>query len=128
MATPGGLRSNLAELGAPLVRVLEAASDQRGESIVAQLRTSQNNMTELLVPALRAHQGPTPPALVALADDSRSQLSRFLDTPARAPEDWSISWAGCGFRLCERLASFLSAGSERTHEWSLAKPGRQRVH
>lgn len=111
---PGRRRSNLAELGAPLARVLEAASHGLGESIVAQLRTSQNNVTELLVPALRAHQGPTPPALVALAHDCREQLGGFLDSPAWAEGDWSISWTGCGCELCER-ARKLPERRLRTH-------------
>lgn len=49
-------RSNLADLGQPLARLLEAASDHRGASIAKALRTADDNVVELLVPALRAHQ------------------------------------------------------------------------
>lgn len=125
---PERRRKNLAELAVPLARTLESASEELGENIVAQLRTSRHTAPELLVPTLRAHRGPTPPALRALAHDCHSHLTSVLDSPVRAQGDWSISWTGCGCEVCERLAEFLDAHSERTEEWPLAKRGRQHVH
>lgn len=46
----------------------------------------------------------------------------------RAGGDWSIAWTGCGCGLCDRLAEFLAARSERSNEWPLATPGRQHIH
>lgn len=125
---PDRRRANLAELAVPLARVLEAASDELGATIAEALRASGDNVDELVVPVLRAHRPPPTPALVAIADDCRSRLTRLVDRPARAEDDWSIAWSGCGCGACDRLAAFLSARSERTHEWPLAKPGRQHVH
>jgi hypothetical protein len=47
---------------------------------------------------------------------------------SRAEDDWSIERTGCGCAECLRLETFLGSRSERTHEWPLAKPGRQHVH
>jgi hypothetical protein len=55
-------------------------------------------------------------------------LTRLVDGPVRAENDWSIEWTGCGCGECVRLETFLGSRSERTHEWPLAKPGRQHVH
>ena len=120
--------ANLADLGRPLARLLEAASDERGASIAAVMRATDDNVVELLVPALRAHRPPSTDALVAISQDCRDRLTRLLDRPARAEDDWSIEWAGCGCRECVRLAMVLRSRSERIHEWPLAKPGRQHIH
>jgi hypothetical protein len=125
---PGRRRSNLADLGRPLARLLGAASDDRGASIAKALRTADDNVVELLVPALRAHRPPSTDALVAITQDCRDRLTRLLDRPARAEDDWSIEWTGCGCRECIRLAMVLRSPSERIHEWPLAKPGRQHLH
>ena len=121
-------RANLADLGQPLARLLEAVSDQRGASITTALRTADDSVVELLVPALRAHPPPSTAALVAIAQDCRDRLTRLLDRPARAENDWSIEWTGCGCGECVRLEGFLKSRSERIHEWPLAKPGRQHLH
>lgn len=121
-------RSNLADLGRPLARLLEAASDHKGASIAKALRTADDNVVELLVPALRAHRPPSTAALVAIAQDCRDRLTGLLDRPARAEDDWSIEWTGCGCRECAHLEGFLRSRSERIHEWPLAKPGRQHIH
>lgn len=121
-------RSNLTELGPPLARLLEAVSDEAGARITGALRAADDNVVELLVPTLRAHQPPSRAAVVAVAQDCRDRLARLLDGPARAEGDWSIEWTGCGCRECARLEAFLGSESERTHEWPLAKPGRQHVH
>lgn len=125
---PERRRTSLAELGVPLARVLEAASDEHGAIIAEALRDSGDNVVELLVPLLRAHRPPPAPAVVAIADDCRSRLIRLVDRPARAESDWSMAWTGCGCEVCDRLATFLGARSEHTDEWPLAKPGRQHVH
>src|SRR5680860_298665 len=54
--------------------------------------------------------------------------TRLLDRPARAEDDWSIEWTGCGCGECAHLEGFLRSRSERIHEWPLAKPGRQHLH
>ncbi len=125
---PERRRANLAELGVPLARVLEAASDELGATIAEAVRVSSDNVAELLVPVLRAHRPPPTPALVAVAHDCRSRLTRLVDRPARTEGDWSIAWTGCGCDVCDRLAAFLAARSERHDEWPLAKPGRQHIH
>ena len=121
-------RAGLAELGRPLARLLEAVSDESGASITKALRAADDNVVELLVPALRAHRPPSRAAVVAIALDCRDRLTRLVERPARADDDWSIEWTGCGCGECLRLAKFLGSRSERTHEWPLAKPGRQHVH
>ncbi|QHK18927.1 2OG-Fe(II) oxygenase [Pseudarthrobacter psychrotolerans] len=118
----------LAELGEPLSRVLEAASDELGTAIAEALQPLGDNVVELLVPVLRAHRLPPNPALLAIAHDCRDRLTRLVGRPPRAGGDWSITWTGCGCGLCDRLAEFLAARSERTHEWPLATPGRQHIH
>jgi hypothetical protein len=125
---PDRRSSNLAELGRPLARLLEAVSDESGSSITKALRAADDNVVELLVPALRAHRPPSRTAVVAIAQDCRDRLARLVDGPVRAEDDWSIEWTGCGCRECLRLETFLGSRSERTHEWPLAKPGRQHVH
>jgi hypothetical protein len=125
---PDRRRANLTDLAVPLARVLEAASDELEATIAEALRAAGDKADELVVPAMGAHRPPPTPALVAIADDCRSRLNRLVDRPARAEDDWSIAWAGCGCGVCDRLAAFLSARSERTHEWPLAKSGRQHVH
>jgi len=121
-------RSNLAELGRPLARLLEAVSDESGASITKALRAADYNVAELLVPALRAHRPPSRAAVVAIAQDCSDRLTRLVDSPVRAEDDWSIEWTGCGCGECLRLETFLGSRSERTHEWPLAKSGRQHVH
>jgi hypothetical protein len=121
-------RSNLADLGRPLARLLESVSDERGATITKALRAADDNVVELLVPALRAHRPPSTDTLVTITQDCRDRLARLVDSPARAEDDWSIEWTGCGCGECVRLETFLRSGSERTHEWPLAKPGRQHVH
>jgi hypothetical protein len=125
---PERRRSNLADLGQPLARMLEAASDDRGVSIADALRSAHDNIVEVVVPALRAQQLPSTNTVLAVARDCRDRLTRLVDSPVRARDDWSIEWTGCGCGECSRLETFLSTPSERTHEWPLAKPGRQHVH
>ena len=121
-------RSNLADLGQPLARLLEAVSDERGARIAEALRAADTHVVELLVPALRAHRPPSTDTLVAVALDCRDRLTRLIDSPARAEDDWSIEWTGCGCAECVRLETFLRSESARAHDWPLAKPGRQHVH
>lgn len=121
-------RSNLADLGRPLATLLECASDERGASFAKALQAMDDTVVELLVPALRAHRLPSTDTLVAVAQDCRDRLTRLVERPARAKDDWSIAWTGCGCGECVRLETFLGSRSERTHEWPLAKPGRQHVH
>jgi hypothetical protein len=49
-------RSNLTELGGPLARLLESASDEMSARVTTSLRAADGNVVELLVPALRAHR------------------------------------------------------------------------
>lgn len=125
---PERRKTQLTELGAPLARLLEAASDELGATIAEALRNSGGSASELLIPVLRAYQPLPTPALVTIARDCRNRLTRFVDSPPRAEGDWSIAWAGCGCDVCDRLTEFLAARSERNHEWPLAKRGRQHVH
>ena len=119
---------HLAELGVPLARVLEAASDELGAAIAEALRAAGDKVVELLVPVLRAHRPPPTPPCVAIAHELPGPANR-----TRRP-----SGAGRG-RLVDRLGRMRlqpvrsargvpGARSERTHEWPLAKPGRQHVH
>lgn len=125
---PDRRRANLAELGWPLARLLESVSDKRGATITEALRAADNNVVELLVPTLRASRPASTDTLATLSQDCRDRLARLVDSPARAGDDWSIAWTGCGCGECVRLETFLRSRAERTHEWPLAKPGRQHVH
>lgn len=118
----------LAGLGQPLARLLEAVSDEGGVRIGAELRAQDDNVTELLMATLRAQHQPARAAFYAMADDVSPRLQRILDAPGRDDDDWSITWAGCGCEVCQRLEYFLASPSERTLEWPLAKRGRQHVH
>lgn len=125
---PGRRRTVLAGLGAPLAVLLDAGSAELNSTIVEALRGSEDVVVELLVPTLRAHQPELSPARFAIARDCRTRLARLLDRPARAEDDWSISWTGCGCEVCGRLTDFLAGAAEHTLDWPLATPGRQYVH
>ena len=125
---PGRRSAQLTEIGVPLARVLEAASDELGATIAEALAAWDDNVVGLLIPVLRAHRLPPTSALVGIAHDCRTRLTRLVERPARDGDDWSIAWAGCGCEVCDRLAEFLQARTRRTLEWPLAKPGRQHVH
>lgn len=118
----------LSELGAPLARVLECASDDLGATVVDALPAADDRGIALLIAALRAHQPPTPAAILALARTCRDGLETLLAGPVRAAGDWSIDWTGCGCADCEHLATFLGSATELTEAWPLAKPRRQHVH
>ncbi|MDQ1246823.1 MAG: hypothetical protein QG597_1191, partial [Actinomycetota bacterium] len=115
---------DLFALGLPLARLLEAVSDPVGVRIIAELRTLDDNVMELLVAILRAHRPPARAAIRAIADDCCERVTRLVEAPVHTPDD-STSWTGCGCELCLRLASFLAAPSERTLTWQLATPGRE---
>ncbi|MBU1800870.1 2OG-Fe(II) oxygenase [Nocardioides sp.] len=123
----GRRSSNLAELAVPLARLLESVSDERGASIAEALDAMDDNVVELLVPALQENCATTRATTLNIAEAVRDRLSRLLERPARAADDWSIAWTGCGCDHCLRLEEFLGS-PERRHEWPLAKPGRQHVH
>lgn len=126
---PERRRSNLADLGQPLAGLLAVVSDDLGVIIAETLRSADDNIVEVLVPALRTLlQLPSTNTVTAVARDCRDRLTRLVDSPVRAQDDWSIEWTGCGCGECDRLEGFLRSRSERTHEWPLAKPGRQHVH
>ncbi|MCU6482129.1 2OG-Fe(II) oxygenase [Arthrobacter sp. A2-55] len=125
---PGRRREYLGDLGEPLARTLEAASGELGAAIAEFLQPLGGAAVELLVPVLRALRLPPTPAVLAIANNCRERLSLLAGQPARTADDWSIAWTGCGCGLCDRLAGFLSAPTEHTHEWPLATPGRQHVH
>lgn len=125
---PTQRREYLGDLGEPLARELEAASDTLGAEIIEALQPLGEAAVELLVPVLRAFRLPPTQAKISIAHDCRARLAVIAGRPARAANDWSIPWTGCGCGRCERLAGFLASPSERTHEWPLAKLGRQHIH
>ncbi len=121
-------RAGLVALGEPLARLLEAASDERGATIAEALRAEPDPVVDLLVAALREHRPPATTAVRSVVRDCRERLTRRVEAPARADDDWSIAWTGCGCEVCTRLGRFLASPVDRTEEWPLAKAGRQHVH
>lgn len=127
-ADTGRRRERLADLGAPLARVLEAAPDATGMAIAEQLLTVGDAATGLLIAALRRHPLPPTAPLAAIAAGCRDRLSSTAARPPRAEDDWSIAWRGCGCELCDRLARFAGDALELEMEWPLATAGRQHIH
>ena len=127
--SPATRRKQLAELGKPLAGLLAAAGGTAlaGE-IVAVLREHGDDGLACLLPMLRA-AGPGPSApLEELARDCERRLTAITEHPARADDDWSVSWSGgCGCELCGTLGGFLADRSERTLEWPLAEARRKHV-
>lgn len=68
-------------------------------------------------------------ALGALHHDCTLTLTRLVEAPVRAPDDWSITTKiRCGCALCKRLVRFLVARDQRQLDWPLAKDDRRHVH
>jgi 2OG-Fe(II) oxygenase superfamily len=127
--SPTTRRKQLADLGKPLAGLL-AASDKTAlaDEIVTVLREHGDNVLDCLLPTLRA-AGPGRSAhLEALARDCERRLTAITERPARAGDNWSVSWSGgCGCELCGTLGGFLTDRSERTLEWPLAEARRKHV-
>jgi hypothetical protein len=127
--SPATRRKQLAELGKPL-RGLLAAADGTALSgeIVAVLREHDDDVLACLLPMLRAAGSGLSAPLEDLARDCERRLTAITGRPARADDDWSISWSGgCGCELCGTLGGFLADRSERTLEWPLAEGRRKHV-
>lgn len=119
----------LGMLGRPLAGLLAAAEGTAlaGE-IVKILGEHGDDVLACLLPMLRA-AGPGSSTLFGeMAADCERRLVAITARPARADDDWSVSWpGGCGCELCGSLGEFLAEKSERTLECPLAEARRKHV-
>jgi hypothetical protein len=119
----------LAELGKPLAALLAAAEGTAlADEIVKLLAEPGDDVLACLLPMLRA-AGPGSSALFdQVAADCQQRLAVICGRPARAADDWSVSWSGgCGCELCGTLGAFLAGPAERILEWPLAEARRKHV-
>ena len=89
--------------------------DEMGASIVEALRSADDKIVEVLVPVLRAYHPPSTSALIAVARDCRDRLTRLVDSPVRARDDWSIEWTGCGCGECYPTGAVVPTDAIRAH-------------
>ena len=128
-ASPAIRRKQLAELGKPLAGLLAAADGTAlaGE-IVTVLRDHGDDVLACLLPMLRAAGPDRSTPFGELAQECERRLTAITERPARADDDWSVSWSGgCGCGLCRTLGEFLADRGERTLEWPLAEARRKHV-
>ncbi|MGW6413013.1 2OG-Fe(II) oxygenase [Streptomyces vinaceus] len=133
-------RAGMDRLGAPLVRILQAAAPETTDTIAAMLRRLPDTALECLLPALRiatrqpttvCDGAPAARAFQTLAAHCELRLTAALSRPVRAVDDWSLTPAGtcqtdCG--LCPDLDAFLTSRTRHVMEWPLAKDGRRHLH
>lgn len=125
---PARRTAEVTQLGAPLARLLDSAPDSLAKTIVETVRAADDRIVQLLITTLRAHESPATPAVSAMAQDCWERIVRRLAQPRRAPDDWSISWSGCGCADCDHLARFLGSSTQRSDIWPLAQQRRQHIH
>ncbi len=139
VAPTSTVRKRLAELGELLAAVLGGVGEVDDHTVRADVTAwcrgvESTTIADLLVAALDAatsweedcKQGS---GLRDLTPIATAILKARADTPAREPDDWSITApAGCACDLCEKLADFLTDRESRGLEWPLKKDGRQHIH
>jgi hypothetical protein len=127
--SPVTRRKQLAELGKPLAGLLTAAGETAlAGQIVTVVRKHGDDVLACLLPMLQAAGPGSSAPLEELGRDCERRLNAITERPARADDDWSVSWSGgCGCELCGRLGAFLADHSERTLEWPLAEARRKHV-
>lgn len=126
---------NIQHAGRPIVGLLATAAlaDDRAllSTIIERLTTAGGYPITGALSVLRAGAPHDAAALglEALHADCTRTLTELLATPARAPDDWSITTQlGCKCGLCGRLGQFLRAKTERQLPWPLANDARAHVH
>ncbi len=119
----------------PIVGLLAAAAlagDRGLQTTIVERLTAERGYPiagALAVLSAGAPHGGTMLGLGPLHEDCTRMLTKLVDTPPRAPGDWSITTKlGCKCELCARLGQFLRAASEQQFEWPLAKDRRAHVH
>ncbi|KUO16740.1 BTAD domain-containing putative transcriptional regulator [Streptomyces dysideae] len=126
-------RAQLQQLALPLRQVVVAADEELRDGILATLRERGDTVLECLMPLLRRAAEALPAAewgmagLDGIARDCADRLREACERSARAADDWSVAWIGCGCELCGVLGAFLGS-RRRVIEWPLAKEGRRHVH
>ncbi len=121
-------RPQLQRLGSPLARLFEAAEEAQRDEIRAALRERGDKVLVCVMSALRSANERRSAGLEVLAQDCAALLDTIIARPARAEDDWSIDWTGCGCELCGTLGDFLHSRSQRGFEWPLAAEKRRHVH
>jgi hypothetical protein len=134
----------LADLGAPLAAILDAAALAGPPELVDEITDfalkQPDEVIPLLLATLRAAAARPP---ISAPDDARKdrgfadiaggcaeRLRALQRRPQRASDDWSIQAppGGCTCELCGTLKTFLADRARRTFEWRLRTDGRQHVH
>ncbi len=119
----------------PIVGLLATttlAGDNELQSTITDRLTSERGYPvagALAILRVGAVHGPATLGLGSLADDWTRTVAALVETPPRAPGDWSITTKlGCKCELCVRLGQFLRAPNQQLFEWPLAKDRRAHVH
>jgi len=137
---PTDLASEMANLGQPMLRIIECSQTARQPEIAARViafLTSDaaelpvavpigllRRAKELHAPTTRRNWGLRPVHAHCL-----QAVTARLDEPHRASTDWSIRVPlRCSCRLCAILTQFLRAPDQVRYEWKLAKDGRSHIH
>jgi 2OG-Fe(II) oxygenase superfamily len=128
---------HLGKLGHPLAGLLAATAvaGQTGlrDEILGFLHEHGDQLRALLVSALRSATklsaaDRSASGLDTLASLCASRLGELIARPARAEDDWAITWRDtCGCELCVTFGGFLGDGSRRTLEWPLAEARRKHI-
>lgn len=105
--------------------VVTAADASVVEEIVAALSAYGDGVLDLELPLLRRLGADSPSSLVG---DAVRRTENLLAVPARAADDWSIAWTGCGCDLCDTLQQFLADRSATELDWRLRTDRRRHVH
>lgn len=132
------LRNELTRLGKPVVALIETAvmaqAREVHHQILEALKADADELMPLRVAVLRAAQRGrsrrTAGRLGLKAVHARCvrELTRQLQAPPRARNDWSITTPiGCSCKLCQVLARYLAARDEVLFEWPLAHGDRAHI-
>ena len=141
LRSPSQRDEAMRELVKPLFGILEStevigALTQRDEVVIFLCDDENEPLVPSLVQMLRVaaktsagKQRGDFPSFDAIRIYCIERLEEYLDSEARAADDWSIESPGnCSCDLCATLSEFLSDPREQQLEWPLAKLKRQHIH
>lgn len=134
---PSEALRTMTDLSEPLLQLIESACLVDASDVLTEMQRflkAPEYPLLALTHLLKAGQGRRRPAALAIAlrdvhAHCVAELKRRLASPARASDDWSMSFTSrCKCALCGKLSEFLRARDVITLEWPLAKDRRSHVH